>query len=334
MTFQVQCVQLRVLTDEGWFGLRIPFSSGLNIVRADNSTGKSTAVRSIVYALGLERMLSPKASPPLPPAMTREIFEGANRATVIQSEVWLELKNGRDELLTIRRNAAGPVDTRVISTWEAALLTQPEVQIPQNDYYARDPGSVTEALGFHRKLLKFIDWRLPEVARFDGSSTLLYPEYVFPLLFVEQTRGWSGIQSVMPTFLGVRDAASRAIEFLLSLDIQEQYRAKIELEARKTGLAARWRTIVQGFETSVSRNGGALIGLPHSPSADWPPLPYPRIQIPHQDEWISLSTRINELKEALGESSGLAVETVGDVADAESEELEQLEQRLRPMAMT
>ena len=44
-------------TSSGPFGADIPFSTGLNVLWADNTKGKSTSLQGLLYALGLERML-------------------------------------------------------------------------------------------------------------------------------------------------------------------------------------------------------------------------------------------------------------------------------------
>ena len=48
----------------------LAFADGLNVLRADNSSGKSTVLQSIIYALGLEGMLSARRDIPLPHSMT------------------------------------------------------------------------------------------------------------------------------------------------------------------------------------------------------------------------------------------------------------------------
>jgi len=49
-------LQLRIQTTDGPYGARLEFKDGLVVVWADNSMGKSTCVRSMLVALGLEAM--------------------------------------------------------------------------------------------------------------------------------------------------------------------------------------------------------------------------------------------------------------------------------------
>ena len=73
MSIRIRQLRLRVATGGGTFGADIPFTDGLNVLWADNTTGKSTALQSILYALGLERMLSPRREIPLTYVMTSHL---------------------------------------------------------------------------------------------------------------------------------------------------------------------------------------------------------------------------------------------------------------------
>src|SRR3546814_5337694 len=63
-------LRLRAITASGPYGADIRFASGLNVIWADNTKGKSTCMQAMLYALGLEKMLSPRREVPLPHAMT------------------------------------------------------------------------------------------------------------------------------------------------------------------------------------------------------------------------------------------------------------------------
>src|SRR3546814_16972439 len=51
-------LRLRAITASGPYGADIRFASGLNVIWADNTKGKSTCMQAMLYALGLEKMLS------------------------------------------------------------------------------------------------------------------------------------------------------------------------------------------------------------------------------------------------------------------------------------
>ena len=61
MTLRLRHLRLRASTSGGLYGADIPFGPGLTVIWADNTKGKSTCMQGMLYALGLERMLSPTA---------------------------------------------------------------------------------------------------------------------------------------------------------------------------------------------------------------------------------------------------------------------------------
>jgi len=61
MTLRLRHLRLRASTSAGLYGADIPFGPGLTVIWADNTKGKSTCMQGMLYALGLERMLSPTA---------------------------------------------------------------------------------------------------------------------------------------------------------------------------------------------------------------------------------------------------------------------------------
>jgi len=100
----IRRLQLRVQTPEGLCGADLYFDRGLNILRAANSSGKSTCMQAMIYALGLEGMLSPRRVIPLPHVMTDVIEVDGGERPVIESWVTIEIENQRAEVLTIRRS--------------------------------------------------------------------------------------------------------------------------------------------------------------------------------------------------------------------------------------
>ena len=69
MTLRLRHLRMRAQTSTGPYGADIRFESGLNVIWADNTKGKSTCMQGMLYALGLEKMLSPRREVPLPHAM-------------------------------------------------------------------------------------------------------------------------------------------------------------------------------------------------------------------------------------------------------------------------
>src|SRR5947208_2083212 len=97
MSLRLRQLALRAQTAKGLYGTRITFSDGLVVLRANNNMGKSTCLQAIIYALGLEKMLGPSSSIPLPHSMTRYVEDGDDEIPVLESEVLLEVENHQGE---------------------------------------------------------------------------------------------------------------------------------------------------------------------------------------------------------------------------------------------
>jgi hypothetical protein len=301
MSLRIRRLKLVVVTDKGDFGADIKFPDGLVLFRADNTSGKSTCLKAIVYALGLERMFGPANQPPLTPALTSLLEEGIQEHSVIESQVYLEIENRKSERLTIQRQVTGPEtrDWRLVTVWEGAVLDATEPEKPGNDYFVRDPGSATRAAGFHARLAEFVGWTLPEVMKYDGTVVPLYMETILPLLYVEQRHGWSSIQATTPRFLQIRDIEKKAVEFTLLLDacvrdVERQRVAQEELETRKV-----WHLQREECELLANSQGGTVRNLPADPIAKWPPEVSPLVEVYRDNKPVTLRQAIQSHSDKL-----------------------------------
>src|SRR3546814_14573013 len=88
------------------------------------SSDLSTCMQAMLYALGLEKMLSPRREVPLPHAMTTYLrCDDESQIDISQSWVELEIENGAGNIVTVHRpvKEAG-VDNRLITVWFGATL--------------------------------------------------------------------------------------------------------------------------------------------------------------------------------------------------------------------
>src|SRR4051794_39760845 len=124
MSLRIRHLQIVLATEAGPFGVEVSFKDGLNVLAAPNTSGKSTCVMSILYALGLEGMLGPSHNPPLPDAMTRRLTHEGKEVNVIESHIRLEVENHRKEFLTVDRLVTGtPQDRQLIRGMLGPALT-------------------------------------------------------------------------------------------------------------------------------------------------------------------------------------------------------------------
>ena len=238
----IRALTLYVATAVGEAGRTLKFSNGLNLIRADNSSGKSTALQAIIYALGLEGMLSPSRAIPLTHAMTDHLSISGVESNVLRSHVELEIENGQGKVISVYRGVVSPGrDQKLITVYEGPRITA-AADFSSRDYFVRASGAAQNEAGFHRYLADFLGLELPRVSKMDGSEAPLYLETLFPYFYVEQKHGWTGLQARMPNYLGIRDVAKRSAEYILGLEAFDQILSRQRIQSNIAELEADWQS--------------------------------------------------------------------------------------------
>ena len=311
-------IRLRALTQSRTLGVDIPLNDGLNVICADNTSGKSTCLMAVVYCLGLERSLGPSLNVPLPYAMRQQIQvqrEGGAYEAVLQSYVMIEISNSSGEVLCARRDVEGGTDRKLVQTWHGCRIDDVDRHGEQRDYFLHDPRSAVRDLGFHTFLAAFLDLHLPTVPRFDGSECPLYLETLWPLFLVEQKRGWSATQGPFPTYFAIQDLSRRAMEFIRHLDVGQARRRHAELRKEIAHVEQRWRDrradLVQRHRTVVR-----VSGLPVTPTMEFSQDPEVGVSVYFENEWMSVEDLSLEAK---GRRQGLEAVEPKDTEAAQSE---------------
>lgn len=320
MSLRVRQLRLVAETSAGTFGRELEFPDGLILIRADNTRGKSTVMQSIIYALGLESMVDPRHVVPLPPAMTDTLRDSKDEEHhVSESYVVLEIENGEGKRLTCQRWVAHErMDRHLIRTWSGGALSGPSNAYEQDDYFVRRPGAAVSERGFHHMLAEFLKWDLPMLARDEDTEVPLYLEMIFPLFFVEQKRGWGGIQATMPTY-GIPNAKQRAIEFVLDLGVYRRARERRDLAAEIERLRGDYRQTLAEFRGRLEGTGIVLQGLDKEMPTSWPAVEPTLMSVVEENRWIALS----ELLQPLHERHRSLVEEEVPTAEEASRELEE-----------
>jgi len=329
MTLRFRQLRLRAVTTDGVYGADVPFASGLTVLWADNTKGKSTCMQGMLYALGLERMLSPRREIPLPHAMTSYLnTDNEKRVEVLESSVSVEISNGEDQIITISRAVKATTDTRLITVDFGPMLSEGAVGLKRQNFFVLDPGAAQREDGFHYFLEGFLGWRLPQVRRYDAPETKLYLETVFPLFWVEQKFGWSAIPAAIPTYMRIREVHKRAVEFILDLDVHKLEMQRERLAELISANAKQWFTVRQELELFVARGGGRVAALSEIPLAEPDALSRPYIQLAQGTEWVALSTVLSQLRGTVANLEDQAVPVVEDQSEEVSRKLEQLTLRV------
>lgn len=295
---QLRHLKLRSITAQSEYGCDLRFDKPVNIVRAGNTSGKSTCLQAVNYALGLERAFGPRTGIPMTFAMQERIqrTKDGPYERVLQSYVELEVANTSDSLLTIRRDITGGTDTKLVQTWLTGRLTGIGPEAAQRDFFVHDPGAAQNVDGFHTYLANFIGFALPRVTRYDGGESPLYLEALFPMFFVEQKRGWSAIQGPFPTHLQIQDVPRRVMEFILDLDIGKTRRELAEVRVQLRECLLKWNARRDDLMI-ISKNGCRISGVPIKPSAEFAHNPDTQLEVFLDDHWTSIEVA----KKLLGE---------------------------------
>jgi hypothetical protein len=253
----VENIELIAKTNRGEFSVDIPLSTGLNVIRAENSSGKSTCVNAIAYGLGLEAILGPRSKRPFPKSLYEVIYdnkEEENEYYVSSSRVSLTVKNRKEDLISISRDILGD-ENKVVVLQDGK----------STDYFLGSSGSVGSAKsdrGFHHWLAGFIGWELPNVVTFDGGEVKLYIECIFALFFIEQKRGWSEIQANIPTVYGIKNVKKTAAEFCLGVDSFEYEKKVTRLRNSITSSENEWEKLISSAEGIADFNSVIMNKVP------------------------------------------------------------------------
>ena len=326
---RVRHLHLRVSTNKGLYGTRLEFKDGLNLIRADNNMGKSTCIQAMIYALGLERMLGPSSVVPLPHAMTQYLSDSEGDVQVLESEVLMEIIGADDQVLTIQRSVIGQRDSKLISVWHGPKLSDPSQSFDQRDFFVRDPGAAIREAGFHTFLADFLGWTLPQVARYSGLECPLYLEVIFPLFFVEQKHGWSGIQANVPTYFGIREVAKRACEFAMHLDAAALVEERQRLRQEEDRIRSQWKSLRSALSASLRMIHSRVTAIPELPTSQWPPAIEPEMQIYRAGAWMKFDEALVSDKQELAEIEENPPPTVGVIVPDLQIQLEKATTSLR-----
>lgn len=217
------------------FGFEYGFNPGLNILTGDNSSGKSTILSCIYYCLGMEQLMGSKGINALSPALHQVLnFEG-HPCNVHESSCSLSItaNNGKQYTLTRRIASSDEITINEILIFDGSTTT------PKFVHSARDHGDQ----GFYQWLAEVNDLEIFNVESFNGESTKpLYMQNVFSLAFIEQTKGWSDIFSMMPSF-GIKDPRQKVVEYSLGLNSLELNMKLDQIKSDKNQVKGEWKRI-------------------------------------------------------------------------------------------
>ena len=275
MKLRINAFRVTLATNRGPFGVTALFDTGLNVIRAENTSGKSALINGMLYALGLEILVGKRGIEATKPVLwSTGDYEG-QEFNVTESFVELEITNASGDVVTVRRYVAGQKDSRLVEVIFGDVITGPQgSQHRVESFFVGMEGAAQRERGFHYFLAEFLKLEMPYVKRFQGEDVPLYIECVAPLMFIEQIRGWSGIQATLPQSFGIRNVAKLAVEYILSLDIIENEKRRIQVSEEANQIREDWRGLRELMLRIASQIGGRLMNVPAGPSAVLPDEPW------------------------------------------------------------
>jgi hypothetical protein len=324
---QIKGIKLEINTTNGLYGVTIPFTENLNIIRANNTSGKSTIFQSILYALGFEELIGGKYEKTMQSVLKDLVVDGEKSYQVIQSSVLLELFNGK-KIVTIRRDVINEKrKSQLIDVIYGPAVSTSTVDYEVRQMYVHDKGSATDNIyGFHHFLEEFLDWNIPEVMDTAGNSIKLYVPLIAPSFVIEQKSGWSSFFATMP-YYGIRSSEERVIEFLLNLDVFQNEQRKVSLNLDKKLLEDRWRDLFNEFKTTGLKGSAEVIGLDESPKII-NNLSEVYFRVFRNEKFSLIPELLQELQDEFEELSKKTDITVGQNIDNHQQRLQQLNDNL------
>lgn len=251
------------------FGRNLDFTSGLNLVVGDNTSGKTTLVESLFYALGMEELIEGKPGTRSLDKAVREQFlcgkiNGHERAwQVKQSYVRLQLSNSNHDAITIMRYIQS-VDLKrpdVLYVWRTPMINITR-DLDKKEYYVHNQGDHNEDynVGFYAFLADFAGLPIIKVPARNKDYTLLYMQTLFSATYIEQKRGWSDFFANIRSF-NIMSPKQRLVEYIMDYRTNEKLINKIKLSELKKNLEKSWENKVIALQNYLACNGLYMEGL-------------------------------------------------------------------------
>jgi hypothetical protein len=262
---KINNIKIDVNTNNGLFGAFHTFKSGLNIVRGNNTSGKSSLFQAIVYALGFEELIGGRFEKTMQSVLKDQVEYPKHKFhSVLQSFVLLEIENTNGDIITIRRFVQNPNrKSQLIDVYFGSLSANDSLE--SRPMFIHDNGGASdENYGFHLYLEEFLNWQLPSVLTNKGDLRKIYIQQIASSFIIEQKSGWSDFFATMPNY-GLNNKEARIVEFILDMDVYGNKMKKQELGISKRILENDWLNLNNRFERFAEKGGGKLTGLSRSP---------------------------------------------------------------------
>jgi hypothetical protein len=250
---------------DGPFAGKHELSNGLQVISADNAFGKSLAVKSVAWCLGVEPIFGIFSNDAtcFPQAVLERLqLPNGNSAEVMSSECEIGLVHEDGRKLQLTRAIKG--DTSVVIVREE-VEGQP---VRESKLLARRDTMKDETGGLQHFLFTWLGWPRVEVPTYKGTLSEVYLENLAPSFYIDQTEGWTELQAqqigryqqleikeiTVEYLLGAVDAIRARVAQRQSVQQQAAHREAARSIAERVNHLAEWR----GW--SIDWSGSGSIG--------------------------------------------------------------------------
>lgn len=241
-------------SDAGAFEGSFTFKEGLQVVSADNHFGKSLAVTSIAWCLGLERMfgLQDNDTSRFPMAV-REVID-------LDGQVNVPIRSSRSILTLRRSDGIGLRLTREIlgdSTEVHVEELGPDLTVSRaSKLEARKRTMGDEAGGLQNFLFAWCALPRTPLLTNRGDKSELYLENIAPLFYIDQNEGWTDLQALQVHRYGLVEISEVAVEYLLGAKVAIEQRFKRQThDANEARLKAEASALASQVAALFERHG-------------------------------------------------------------------------------
>ena len=254
--------------DKRHFGRILDFSSGLNLVVGDNTSGKTTLVECLFYALGMEELIEGKPYDKTLDKAVKSYFiysesDGSQHEWLVkESFVRIQLSNSNKETITIKRNIVSDDNQQnKMFVWQSEIMDKMEHKDCREYYlHSRDDHNAEHNEGFYALLAKFANLPIIPVPARNTDKTTLYMQTVFTVSYIEQKRGWSDFFANIRSF-NIINPKQKLVEYLMEYETNTDLVNTIRLKERKKRLESQWEIKVTAVKNYLAYNGLYIDGL-------------------------------------------------------------------------
>ena len=247
-------ITVRGNTDLGEFAGSFVLGPGLQVIAANNRFGKSLAVTSIAWCMGLERMFGLQDNDTSRfPVAVRDVIEldGRTDVPVRSSNAILTIERADSLRLRLTREIRG--DPSQIAVEE---LTPTGEITRTSTLFARKQAMKDKTGGLQNFLFAWCGLPRTPVVDSRGERSEIYLENLAPLFYIDQSEGWTDLQALQVYRYGLLEIADIAVEYLLGA--QEAIEARVArqtIAALEASLKAEASSIAASVDALFKRRG-------------------------------------------------------------------------------